>query len=211
MVAAARGDTVAFARLHARFAVPLLNLARSIVRSSFAAEDVRQEVFEEVWKRAGEYRASLGTPFSWIMTMARHKAIDRLRWEVRQIRHIGDYEAEFSLRVAAEEHGADCRAMADEKSDAVRGALGRLSAVEREVIELAFYEGLSSGEMSRRLHVPVGTIKGRLNRALRRLQRPLAAYRAAGAANPSEIPPAGKREATKESCGRFGSGERKLG
>lgn len=177
MLSVAGGDAAAFARLHARFALPLLNLARSIVRSVPTAEDIQQEVFREVWHRAGEYRASLGTPFSWIMTIARHKAIDRLRVEVRQIRQNADYEAETGPLAPTEERGGDWRAMAVEAGEAVRRALSQLSVLEREAVELAYFEGLSSGEMSRRLRIPLGTAKGRLRRALRHLQRPLAGLR----------------------------------
>jgi RNA polymerase sigma-70 factor (ECF subfamily) len=182
MVSIASGDPIAFARFYTRFSVPLLNLARNIVRSPAAAEDVRQEAFQEIWNRAAEYRASLGSPFSWIMTIARHKAIDRLRAEVRRLRQIAEYDAEISPLVASEERGADFRALAEEAGDAVRGALSQLSALEREAVECAYFEGLSSGEMSQRLHIPVGTIKSRLRRALRHLQRPLADFRHASRA-----------------------------
>jgi len=175
MVLVAGQDNAAFAQLYARFSGPLLNLARSILRSPPAAEDVCQEVFQEIWKRAGEYRASLGTPFSWIMTIARHKAIDRLRFEVRQLRQNADYEAEFNRDELAEERGADRRAMANEAAAAVRGAIEALSAYEREAITLVYFEGLSSGEMSRRLQLPLGTVKGRVRRGLRHLHRVLRA------------------------------------
>lgn len=173
----ADGDRAAFDRLYARFSRPLLNLARSILRSTTAAEDIRQNVFQEIWKRAGEYRASLGTPFSWIMTIARHKAIDRLRFEVRQVRQNAEYEAEFEETQARAQRGTDWCVLANEAGTAVRGAVHLLSSCERQAIELAYFEGLSSGEMSRRLQIPVGTIKGRVRRGLLHLRRSLTSWR----------------------------------
>jgi RNA polymerase sigma-70 factor (ECF subfamily) len=177
MARIARGSAADFDRLYIRFSGPLLRLACDILRCRAAAEDVRQEVFHEIWKRAGEYRASLGTPFSWIMTVTRHKAIDRLRSEVRQLRHVAEYEAELDPGERSEESAADRRVMAAEAGTAVRGALEALTPAEREAVELSYFEGLSAHEISRRLQLPLGTVRGRVRRALRRLRRRLAHWR----------------------------------
>lgn len=177
MLEVARGNADAFERLYARLSVPLLNLVCSIVRSRTAAEDVRQEVFREIWSRAGDYRPNLGTPFSWVMTIARHKAIDRLRWEVRQLRQVAEYEADFEMLGNGREPPADFCAMIAEDGAAVEDAIARLRAEERQAIELSFFDGLSSGEIARRLSIPVGTIKGRVRRALRHLRPFLAPWR----------------------------------
>jgi RNA polymerase sigma-70 factor (ECF subfamily) len=177
MISIASGNAAAFERLYARLAVPLVNLVRSIVRCPRAAEDIRQEVFREIWHRAGEYRASLGSPFSWIMTIARNRAIDRLRSDLRQLRHTADYEAEFDRAESLRDLGADSCAMAAEASAAVRGAVERLQPPEREAVELAYFEGLSTGEIAQRLHAPLATVRGRVRRALRHLEHWLAPFR----------------------------------
>ena len=177
MLLVARGDAAAFARLHARFAPPLLNLAQSILRSPAAADDVRQDVFEEIWRRAGEYRASLGTPFSWVMTIARHKAIDRLRAEVRHLRRTLEYERELTGTGVPCERGASQYVCAAETGHAVHGAVDLLSERERQAIELLYFDGLSCTEIARKLNLPLSTIKARVRRALRHLRRPLAAWR----------------------------------
>ena len=177
MILVAMGDRAAFERLYHRFSRPLFTLAQSVLRSTAAAEDVRQEVFQEIWKRAAEYRVSLGSPFSWIMTITRHKAIDRLRLEMRRIRHVENLSLEFSRTQAPPQLSAERCVIAQETGTVVRGAVGSLPSDEREAIELAYFEGLSGTEMAQRLHLPLGTVKARVRRGLRHLQRPLTILR----------------------------------
>jgi RNA polymerase sigma-70 factor (ECF subfamily) len=180
-------DANAFRRVYARFSGPLLALAMSIVRSRAAAEDIQQEVFHEIWKRAHEYRASLGSPFSWIMTIARHKAIDRLRQEMRRVRHIADFEALDGPTLSLPAGGEDAL-MADELAAEIRAAVSGLMASEREAIELAYYEGLTCAGIAARLNLPLGTVKARVRRGLQHLQRPLRGVRAALASPGSNLP-----------------------
>ena len=165
-------DPVAFAALHERFARPLFSHVFSIVRSHAAAQDVQQDVFEEIWERAGEFRASLGSPFSWIMTIARHKAIDRLRLEMRRLRQNTDFAALDSDPVT--EIGGYETVNGAENAIRVRAAVAGLSVREREAIELSYYEGLTSVQIAGQLHEPLGTVKARVRRGLIHLRRRLA-------------------------------------
>ncbi|HUR60234.1 MAG TPA: sigma-70 family RNA polymerase sigma factor [Opitutaceae bacterium] len=183
-------DADAFGRVYARFSGPLLALAISILRSRPAAEDIQQEVFHEIWKRAHEYRASLGSAFSWIMTITRHKAIDRLRQEMRRVRHIADFEALDGPTLSVPAGGEDAL-MADELAAEIRAAVSGLMAGEREAIELAYYEGLTCAGIAARLNLPLGTVKARVRRGLQRLQRPLRGVRAA-LAGPGSNDPSGR-------------------
>jgi RNA polymerase sigma-70 factor, ECF subfamily len=172
MVLVAGRDGEALALICARFSRPLFSLAMSIVRSHAAAEDIQQDVFNEIWKRAPEYRASLGTPFSWIMTMTRHKAIDRLRLEIRRARQIVELEAlDYSAEPVPR---ADDKAILErERRVEVRAAVDGLAILERQAVELAYYDGLTCAEIAGRLYLPLGTVKARVRRGLRHLQHPL--------------------------------------
>lgn len=125
------------------------------------AEDLLQRTFLDVWRGAGRYDP--GQRFStWLFTIAHRRAVDALRTR----RHrVVDLDAVHDLV------GEDGRDTVDRFADAadVRQALGRLPEHEQETLRLAYFEGLTQAEIARRLDVPVGTVKARCSRGLRRL------------------------------------------
>src|SRR6185436_20761358 len=86
--AVARRDEAAFAALYDRMARPVFALVLRVVRSRAEAEEILQEAFWQIWERAPVYRAELGSPFCWVVTIARRKAIDRLRANSRHLQRI---------------------------------------------------------------------------------------------------------------------------
>ncbi len=176
--AVARRDEAAFGALYDRLARPVFSLVVRIVRSRAEAEEVLQEAFWQVWERAPDYRADLGSAFCWIVTVARRKAIDRLRANSRHLQRIEEAqgartEDEFAPPVALETLAAG------ERSAAVRAALARLGADERRAIGLAFFDGLTHEEIATALRAPVGTIKARIRRDLLKLKPVLTRLRQA--------------------------------
>jgi RNA polymerase sigma-70 factor (ECF subfamily) len=174
--AVAQQDEHALAALYDRFSGVVFGLVMRMVRSRAEAEEVLQEAFWQVWNRAGDYRAELGSPSCWIITIARRKAIDRVRATARHLRRIDDaqrarVEDDFMPPVGIES------AHATDLSQAVRLALEKLNLEERRAIALAFFDGLTHEEIARAMGAPVGTIKARIRRGMLKLKTPLAALR----------------------------------
>jgi RNA polymerase sigma-70 factor (ECF subfamily) len=163
----AAGDQQAFSQFYDRHAPLAYRLVARIVRDPEDAADVLQEVFWSAWKAAGSYDADRGTPEAWIITRARSRALDRLRSVRRKNATFVAPVDEVSVAApSGPQH--DPGQAADRVT--VKTALERLAADEREVLELAYYAGLTQTEIAKQLRAPLGTVKTRMRRALERLQ-----------------------------------------
>lgn len=167
--AAAQGDETAFGALYDRFARPVFALVVRILGSRAEAEEVLQEAFVQVWERAADFREELGTAFGWVVTIARRKAIDRLRANSRHLHRIAQAAAMGEHDEAIAPAGATELAT-DERTRAVRAALAKLGVQERNAIALAFFDGLTHEEIATALETPVGTVKARIRRGLLKLK-----------------------------------------
>ena len=164
--AIARGDEQALASLYDRYKVILFGLVLRILRRRDEAEDVLQELFLQVWKRATDFDAARGRPFTWLVTMARSRAIDRLR--SLDARNRAGVEA---ARAAGEEWAdAVTDAIRSEQGEIVRRALAELPEEQRRALLLAYFEGLTQTEIAARLNAPLGTIKTRMRSGMIRLR-----------------------------------------
>jgi RNA polymerase sigma-70 factor, ECF subfamily len=161
----ARGDSAAFDRLYDEVAAPVYGLARRIVRDPARAEDVTQEVFLEVWRKASRFDRKLGKAKTWIMTIAHRRAVDAVRRSESQKRQ--DHRAAADevdtgepadALIAAEEHGA------------VRECLETLSDLQLESVRLAYFNGYTYPEVAALLDKPLPTIKTRMRDGLIRLR-----------------------------------------
>ena len=167
----ADGDHEAFAELYDAFAGPLHAVAFRILNDSGEAEDVLQAVFFFIWDDAARYDPARGTPFTWAYTITRSKALDRHRLRQRRAQLMdagGMQELVAATPVLAA--GADEELERNERAGLVRSALARLPGDQREVIELAFFGGLTQNEIAARLHEPLGTIKARIRRGMIKLR-----------------------------------------
>jgi RNA polymerase sigma-70 factor (ECF subfamily) len=163
--AVAGGDEAALASVYDRYASILLGLLLRILRSRPEAEDVLQEVFLQVWRRAKDFDESRGRAFTWLVTLARSRAIDRLRSLDSR-----DRAATAAAAEPSEEIGdASVDAVRAEQSEIVRGALAQLSEEQRTTLLLAYEEGLTQTEIAARLKQPLGTVKTRTRAALAHL------------------------------------------
>jgi RNA polymerase sigma-70 factor (ECF subfamily) len=164
----ALGDRAAFAVFYDRLAGPLYSLALKMLGQEAEAQDLVQEVFLTIWNKAGTFDSARGSAFSWSVTQLRNRAIDRIRSRRRRGELLDtfgqDLAPQDSQRNAAED------AEAGERSRHVRAALGKLSDEQRDVLRLAYFEGLTQTEIAQRLDEPLGTIKARAHRALARLR-----------------------------------------
>ena len=168
LLAVARGDEPAFARVYDRYGPILLGLLLRILRSRPEAEDVLQEVFLQVWQRAHSFDPARGRAFTWLVTLARSRAIDRLR-SVDSRERAARASAEEAPPPAASGEWADTAALRAERADAVREALAELPEEQRQVLLLAYLEGMSQSEIAAAKNQPLGTVKTRTRSALRKL------------------------------------------
>ncbi|WP_029214786.1 sigma-70 family RNA polymerase sigma factor [Kallotenue papyrolyticum] len=162
-----RRDELALSSLYERYARLLYSIALRITRDRQAAEEVLQDVFHSVWLRASSFRPAIGSVATWLSGIARNRSIDevRSRWHRRRewespLEHLPHLSEALDRRL---EQLAVLRADLGQ-------ALSRLPALQRQTIELAYFNGLSSTEIAARLREPVGTIKGRLRLGLAKLR-----------------------------------------
>jgi RNA polymerase sigma-70 factor, ECF subfamily len=161
----AAGDQQAFSQFYDRHAALAHRVITRILRDADDAADVLQEVFWSAWKTADSYDADRGTPEAWIITRARSRALDRLR-SVRRRSATFVVDEAIVARRSGPEYGPS---QAPDRV-AVKTALEHLAADEREVLELAYYAGLTQTEIAKQLQAPLGTVKTRMRRGLERLQ-----------------------------------------
>jgi RNA polymerase sigma-70 factor, ECF subfamily len=157
----AEGDPAALAEFYDAHASLAYGIALRIVRDPAEAEDVVQEAFLQVWRQAGRYDPSRGTPQAWLSAIVRTRSLDRLRR-----RAVRRESPQLQAPPAA-------RAPDHESVLAVRKALEALGPDQRRALELAYYEDLSQSEIAVRLGQPLGTIKTRMRAALIRLRETL--------------------------------------
>ena len=162
----ARGDEQALASLYDRYRLILFSLVLRILHSREEAEDVLQELFLQVWKRASDFDESRGRPFTWLVTLARSRAIDRLRSLNSRERAVNESARETP------EAWADAvdDAIKSEQGEIVRRALVELPEEQRRALLLAYFEGLTQTEIAARLGSPLGTVKTRMRAGMIKLR-----------------------------------------
>jgi RNA polymerase sigma-70 factor (ECF subfamily) len=166
----ARGEQAALHALYERSSHIVFTLVMRITANRETAEEVTLDVFHDVWRRAPGYDPANGTVLGWIMNQARSRALDRVRFDTRKKRS-GD-AGELAEPGLADD-SQDALALKQE-AEALRGALGVLTADERQAIETAFFSEMTYAEAAARLNQPVGTVKTRIRSALQKLRQALA-------------------------------------
>jgi RNA polymerase sigma-70 factor, ECF subfamily len=167
LVQVAAGDVAAFDELYARCSPVVYGMVLQVLRDPSQAEEVAQEVLVEVWRTAGRFDIQRGSARSWLLTMARRRAIDR----VRAAQAAADRDVRVGLAATTPEFDEVTETVWNRlEQEQVRRCLDRLSGLQRQAIELAFYRGQSHREVSDTLRVPLGTVKTRLRDGLIRLR-----------------------------------------
>jgi RNA polymerase sigma-70 factor (ECF subfamily) len=165
VLAMAGGDQTALAELYDRYAFLLLGIAIRIVRDRREAEDLLHDVFLEAWRSAKDFDPKRGRVRTWLTIRMRSRALD-LQKSARVSRNAGDE----GLDAVADQ--ADASSAPDHAR--IRTVLGELPADQREVIELAYFQGLSCSEIATKVAIPIGTVKSRVAAALGKLRAALA-------------------------------------
>ena len=164
----ADGDVRAFEALYDSYRSQAFGLALRLTRRPGTAEEVTQDAFLTLWRKAGQFDAERGSLSTWLMTFVRHRAIDALRSGARRERSVELEAAAERLEAPARTHEEVARR---EESLAARRLVKELPSDQREVIELAYFGGLSQGEIAAEVGIPLGTVKGRSRLALEKLRR----------------------------------------
>lgn len=160
------GDESALAEMYDRYTPLLYPVALRILRSPADAEDAIQDAWMQVWRRSATYDTHRGTVGAWLVTVARTRALDRWRSKATRTRIEGGVDPE--PLVPPVDPAAD--AVAGQIGVRVRDALAQLQPQQRQVLEIAYFEGLSQTEIAERLKAPLGTVKSWTRQGLMRLR-----------------------------------------
>jgi RNA polymerase sigma-70 factor (ECF subfamily) len=168
----ATGDQSALAALYDATNRFIYSLVLRVLGDMSSAEEVLIDVYTQVWRQAASYDANRGAPLAWMATIARSRAIDRLRsgWQDQYRKESLDILGDAPANAANPEESA----AASERQRFVREALNLLTPEQRLVIELAYYSGLSHSEIAEKLNQPLGTIKTRTRLGMIKLREALA-------------------------------------
>ena len=169
----AEGDESALATLYDRWSQVVYSLVAHLLKDADGAEDVVEETFWQVWQRASSYDATRGTVRTWVLTIGRSRALDRLR---SRKRNREDVSVDLSL---IRDPGTDPSQDAEgsERRRLVYDALAQLPEDQRRALELAYFRGLSQSEIAEFLSEPLGTIKTRMRLGMQKLRDQLVGLR----------------------------------
>ncbi len=162
--------TEALSELYRRHHPTIRAVIARVLHNEQSVEDLLQEVFVEVWRLAARYSAEKGKALGWIITLARRRAIDRLRREQAYCRVEERYQKETEQQPDAwtQTHGNDDVEWADMRR-VLANIIAELPEAQRIAVELAFYKGMSQREIATHSGVPLGTIKTRIELAIRKI------------------------------------------
>jgi len=163
-------DHGAFAELYDLTVRRVYGMVLKVLRSPEHAQEVTQEVYVEVWRQAATYRAEKGSVVAWMATMAHRRAVDRVRSVSSEVARDERY-AFIDLDRESDEVWDNVAQQYD--VDRVREALATLTPIQRQAIQLAYYEGLTQSQIATALNLPLGTVKTRIRDGLKRLGQAL--------------------------------------
>ena len=159
------GDEAAFAALYDELAGAVFGAVKRVLRDPAMSEEVTQEVFVELWRTASRFDPERASVATWALTLARRRAVDRVRREQSQRDRIERSGAQRPNLVDS----PDDTVVASMDAERVSRAVAELPDEQRVVIEMAFFDGDSHGTIAERLGVPLGTVKGRVRLGLKKL------------------------------------------
>ena len=140
-----------------------------VVHEEAEADDVLQEIFVQIWEEAGRYSPKAGRPLGWMVTIARRRAIDRLRRRQAYSRVRERYQKRVTHETPNSARQADEVFVLNDLRQFLKQCMRVLPRLQREALELAFFKGLSHREIAAATHAPLGTVKTRLELGLQKL------------------------------------------
>jgi RNA polymerase sigma-70 factor (ECF subfamily) len=164
-----RRNQVALTELYGRYGQMLRTLIDSLVHEGAEADDVLQEIFLQIWKEADNYSPKAGKPIGWMVTIARRRAIDRLRRRQAYFRAQERYRDMLDGQPQRPQRDAEKTFVLSDLRHFLKKRMSNLPRLQREAIELAFFNGLSHREIAAATRAPLGTVKTRLELGLQKL------------------------------------------
>ena len=161
------GDRAALQTVYRLTAAKLFGVIVRILGEQAAAEDVLQEVYMTVWRRAADFDAGRASPMTWLIAIARNRAIDRLRAD-KPMRAAEPIDA--ANEVADSRAGAEERLAGAQEQGRLHGCIDELAGHERAALRGAFFDGNTYDELAQRMNVPLGTMKSWIRRAMMKLK-----------------------------------------
>jgi len=162
LAAVAKGDKAAFERLYGATRAKLYGVLLRILGRPEAADDVMQETYLKVWQMAGKFDPTVASPITWMVAIARNRAIDI----VRKKADVSVEDSPEAMGVAADTPPPLARREMTEELRRLLGCLGKLDPEKQRIVLLAYYSGWSREQLSHKLDIPVNTIKTWLRRSL---------------------------------------------
>lgn len=169
----ANKDQAAFAELTEKYSALIFSTAFKVLNHYEDTEDVMNEVLTTIWKKADTYKSKKGSLVTWICTTSRNRAIDRVRSVQRRSALYDRFEEKLEGEVPEKRSSGRDELYKSDARNVLHNAVVNLSPEQREVIELAYFEGLTQKQIAERIHSPLGTVKARIRRGVERLRSSL--------------------------------------
>ncbi len=172
------GRTEALEEIYDRYSRPVYSLVLGLLREPAIAEEVTQEVFLRVWMRSSSFKPLSGKAKTWILSIAHHRAIDRLRQQRHRQKEspLEDF-LEGEWQMGTEAGAVEQTAILQEESVKIQEAMKKLPEEQRQVLMLGYFRGFTQAEISKGLNVPLGTVKTRMRLGIQKLRQSLAFMR----------------------------------
>ena len=170
------GNESGLEAIYDRYAQRIYSLAMSVLKDEGLAEDAVQEVFSNIWQKAGSYRPEMSAPGTWIMSVAHHKIVDFYRSRRRTFDHTAQPEPETLLRIPDPKVSVEQEAERNFNARLVRAALLELPEEQSRPLYLSAWHGYSQSEIARMLDIPLGTVKTRMRLGMQKLKAALEEY-----------------------------------
>jgi len=169
-----KGEESAIEVLYERYHRYAYSLAYRILRDPVASEDIVQDAFLSIWRKASSYQAQNGSVQSWIQAIVRHRAIDKVRASAHREYQWTPLQADNEQDPPGEQPDVWEQAWQSEQHRIICEVMVQIPSEQRMVIELAYFGGLTHAEISEQCHIPLGTVKGRMRLGLQKMKSLLA-------------------------------------
>ncbi len=166
----ARGDTQAFEAFNKQYYTLIFTTVYKVLNHHEDSQDVSNEVLTTMWKKAGDYHPAKGSLVTWICTTSRNRAIDRIRSVQRRSALYDRYEAKLESEMPEKRSSGREDLYRSDARRLLHDAVVTLSPEQREVIVLAYFEGLTQRQIAERIQSPLGTVKARIRRGVEKLR-----------------------------------------
>ena len=171
------GDEQSLDLLHRRHHALLRTIISRVVSNDYDVDEIVQECLLEVWRRAASYDPAKGQALGWLVTLARRRAIDRLRRKSAYWRAQDRFRVECETEATTAMHcGADEEAAQDDTAEVVARLISNLPEAQQQAVQLAYFRGMSQRQIAAHTGIPLGTIKTRLELAMRKLRSAALAF-----------------------------------